>query len=238
MEVFSPLLCVCVCVGGAVNFQSLLDHLTFKPSMEGQQYLLLLWTLGLTFGEMKNDDGIDPVSFLRQFHPRLLVRDGPFLIQEDSEINLRKELRPPEFISVSKQAKDTPARRDTNEAPGPVVLIKDGKIKGVTVDEAHVFCGIPYADPPVGAYRWKPPRPVTPWAKVYNASFPRAACMQACRGPIAAECPRTVKSNLFLFFYSAYMFLFQLQCITILDLFTSQVIPRTYRAALDLKLVR
>lgn len=182
-----------------MSFQSLLGHLTFKPTMEGQHFLLLWCTLGLAFGEMKNCADIDPVSFLRQFYPGLLVRDEPFLIDEDSEANLGKEQKPPEFISVSKQAKDTPVGQDTNKALGPVVLIKDGKIRGITVDKAYVFFGIPYADPPIGAYRWKPPRPVTPWEEVYDASFPRAACMQACRGPITAKCLQTVKSKLFSF---------------------------------------
>uniref|UniRef100_A0A3Q0T9F5 Si:ch73-89b15.3 n=1 Tax=Amphilophus citrinellus TaxID=61819 RepID=A0A3Q0T9F5_AMPCI len=68
----------------------------------------------------------------------------------------------------------------TYGAAGPVVLTKDGQIQGITLDKAHVFYGIPYADPPVGAYRWKPPRPVSPWQGVYDASFPRAACMQFC----------------------------------------------------------
>lgn len=180
--------------GGAVNFQSLLGHLTFKPSMEGQRRCLLLFcTLGLAFGEMRNENDIDFVGFLRRFQPGLLVRDEPFLMHGASEVNSREELGPPEFISVSERAKDTTARRDTETAPGPLVLTKDGKMTGVTVDKAHVFYGIPYADPPIGAYRWKPPRPVTPWAGVYDASFPRAACMQACSGPIAAECPRTVR---------------------------------------------
>lgn len=169
--------------------------------------MLFLCALGFAFGEkMKNDDGVDFVSILRRFYPGLLVRDEPYLTNEDSKINSQKQLRPPELISILKQTKDTPSRRDTNEVPGPVVIIKDGKMKGVTVDKAHVFYGIPYADPPVGAYRWKPPRPVTPWAGVYDASFPRAACMQACRGPIAAECPRTVRT---VFLYYILMFTFQ-----------------------------
>lgn len=161
--------------------------------MDGQHCLLLVCTLGLAFGEMKNENDIDFVSFLRRFHPGLLLSDEPFLIHEDSEINSRKELGPPEFVSVSERAKDTTARRDTKKAPGPLVQTKDGRMKGTTVDKAHVFYGIPYADPPVGAYRWKPPRAVRPWAGVYDASFPRAACMQACSGPIAAECPQTVR---------------------------------------------
>lgn len=202
--------------------------------MEGQPCLLLLCSLALAFGEVKNDNHFDLVSFLRQFHPGLLVRDEPVLIQEDSEVNVRKELRPSEFVSGFEQAEDTPA----NETPGPLVLTKDGQIKGVTVDKAHVFCGVPYADPPVGAYRWKPPRPVTPWPEVYDASFPRAACMQACSGPVAAECPQTVKCNPFLFFHSACMCLFQLQRLTIVDLFTRRGIPLSYRASSALRLAR
>uniref|UniRef100_A0A7N8XRH3 Si:ch73-89b15.3 n=1 Tax=Mastacembelus armatus TaxID=205130 RepID=A0A7N8XRH3_9TELE len=84
---------------------------------------------------------------------------------------------------------------DTNGACEPVVYTKDGQIKGSTVDKAHIFYGIPYADPPVGAYRWKPPRPVSPWTGLYDASFPRAACMQVCSGPIAEECPQTVSED-------------------------------------------
>lgn len=35
-----------------------------------------------------------------------------------------------------------------------------GKIKGIIEDNFEVFKGIPYAEPPVGDYRWKPPRTV------------------------------------------------------------------------------
>ncbi|XP_070848712.1 cAMP-regulated D2 protein [Chaetodon trifascialis] len=160
--------------------------------------LLLLCTLSLVLasGEAtKNDDDIDLVSFLRSIYPGLLVRDEPFIINRDFEINSLKELGHPEVLSITEQTKDKPVNQDTNGAQRPVVLTKDGQIKGVTVDKAHIFYGIPYADPPVGAYRWKPPRPVTPWQGIYDASFPRAACVQACSGPITEECPRTVSED-------------------------------------------
>lgn len=172
--------------------------------------MLLLCTLSLALasGEAtKNDDDIDLVSFLRSIYPGLLVRDEPFIINRDLEINSLKELRHPEVLSVTEQTKDKPVSQDTNGAPGPVVLTKDGQIKGVTVDKAHIFYGIPYADPPVGAYRWKPPKPVTPWAGVYDASFPRAACMQVCSGPITEECPRIVRNNALLPYLHVFMIL-------------------------------
>ncbi|XP_018552559.1 cAMP-regulated D2 protein [Lates calcarifer] len=160
--------------------------------------LLLLCTLSLVPAsgeETKNDDDIDLVSFLRSIYPGLPVRDEPFIINRHFEINSLKALGRLEDLSITKQSEDKPVNQDTNGAPGPLVLTKDGQIKGITVDKAHIFYGIPFADPPVGAYRWKPPRPVSPWPGVYDASFPRAACMQACSGPITEECPRIVSED-------------------------------------------
>ncbi|TDG96913.1 hypothetical protein EPR50_G00233900 [Perca flavescens] len=166
--------------------------------MESWHCFLLLCTLSLALasrGATKNDDGIDLVNFLRRIYPGLLVRDESFIINKDFEMNSLKELGSREVLSITEPTKGKPVNQDTHGAAGPVVLTKDGQIKGVTVDKAHIFYGIPYADPPVGAYRWKPPRPVSPRPGVYDASFPRASCMQACSGPITEECPRIVSED-------------------------------------------
>ncbi|HWA88199.1 MAG TPA: carboxylesterase family protein [Opitutus sp.] len=49
--------------------------------------------------------------------------------------------------------------------------IADGTIEGVVSADGKVrtFKGIPYAAPPVGPLRWKPPQPVTPWTGVRPA---------------------------------------------------------------------
>ncbi|XP_062238370.1 crystal protein [Platichthys flesus] len=166
--------------------------------MESWPCFLLLCPLSLMLvsgEETKNDDDIDLASFLRTIYPGPLVRDEPFIINRHFEINSPKEPGCLQVLSIPERTKDEPGVQDTDGAPGPVVLTKDGQIKGVTMDKAHIFYGVPYADPPVGAYRWKPPRPVTPWPGVYDASFPRAACMQACSGPITAECPHKVSED-------------------------------------------
>lgn len=75
---------------------------------------------------------------------------------------------------------------------GPKVQTKDGIIRGLTADKAHIFYGIPFAAPPVGANRWKPPRPVSPWRGERDATFPRAACMQPCIRASSEECPKMV----------------------------------------------
>uniref|UniRef100_UPI003AAA4F05 crystal protein n=1 Tax=Centroberyx gerrardi TaxID=166262 RepID=UPI003AAA4F05 len=168
--------------------------------MESWHCFLLLCTLSLApaSGEAtKNDDDIDLVSFLRSISPGLLVRDEPFIINRDFEVKSLQQQGHPEVLSAAGGTKDQPVSQgaDGIPDPGPVVLTKDGVIKGITVDKAHIFYGIPYADPPVGAYRWKPPRPVSPWPGVHDASFPRAACMQGCSGPISDECPRMVSED-------------------------------------------
>jgi len=48
-----------------------------------------------------------------------------------------------------------------------------GKVKGVTA-----FKGIPFAPPPVGNLRWKPPQPMAPWSGVRPANAYGKACMQ------------------------------------------------------------
>jgi para-nitrobenzyl esterase len=44
----------------------------------------------------------------------------------------------------------------------------EGTVEGVVSadDQVRTFKGIPYAAPPVGPLRWKPPQPVAPWAGV------------------------------------------------------------------------
>lgn len=75
---------------------------------------------------------------------------------------------------------------------GPVVLTHSGPVRGLTLDKAHVFYGIPYAAPPVGPKRWAAPEPVSRWTKPYDATFPRPACMQDCAGEFSEECPHQV----------------------------------------------
>lgn len=164
--------------------------------MESWQCLLLLSTITLVLssGEVtKTYDGVGLVSFLRNIYHRQLVRVEPSIISRYFEINFLKELRRPKDLTVTQRIKDKAVNQSTKD-PGPVVFTKSGQIKGITVDKAYVFYGVPYADPPVGAYRWKPPRPVSPWPGVYNASFPRAACMQICSRPVTEECPKMVRN--------------------------------------------
>ncbi len=50
-----------------------------------------------------------------------------------------------------------------SDATEAIVKTTAGKVEGNYRRGAYVFCGIPYAAPPVGSRRWLPPQPAEPW---------------------------------------------------------------------------
>jgi para-nitrobenzyl esterase len=66
-------------------------------------------------------------------------------------------------------------------APTPTVTLETGTIEGTHFGSAQndvAFLGVPYAAPPVGNLRWKPPQPVMKWSGTRNATQFGAACPQ------------------------------------------------------------
>ena len=61
-------------------------------------------------------------------------------------------------------------------ASGPVVRTADGALRGTVGDDFRSFNGIPFAAPPVGSLRWRPPRPARPWHGVRDATRPGSPC--------------------------------------------------------------
>ncbi len=56
--------------------------------------------------------------------------------------------------------------------------IDSGVVRGVETGPAVVFHAIPYAAPPVGPLRWKPPHAPAKWTGVRDAATPGPACLQ------------------------------------------------------------
>lgn len=67
-------------------------------------------------------------------------------------------------------------------APAPIVKTLAGALMGRADGALGVFEGIPYAAPPVGPARWRPPGPAPRWSGVRRATTFGPACVQPQTG--------------------------------------------------------
>jgi para-nitrobenzyl esterase len=75
---------------------------------------------------------------------------------------------------------ETPTATATNVPiqQGTRIAIADGEVQGEVDGGSRRFLGIPFAAPPVGALRWRPPQPVVPWDGVLEANHMSLPCAQ------------------------------------------------------------
>jgi para-nitrobenzyl esterase len=89
------------------------------------------------------------------------------------------------------------AARTALAAP-PQARLDTGIVAGTIEGPARVFRAIPYAAPPVGPLRWRPPQPAAPWRGVRAATADAPACLQPVTpgrtnaggydGPVSEDC--------------------------------------------------
>lgn len=63
-------------------------------------------------------------------------------------------------------------------AAGPIVETETGVLRGTQDRDLNIYRGIPYAAPPVGEARWKPPQPAAPWTGERDAAKFGPTCIQ------------------------------------------------------------
>lgn len=80
------------------------------------------------------------------------------------------------------------ANTSTAATPTKPLAIEQGKIRGLVVGDIHAYKGIPYAAPPVGELRWRPPQPARGWEGVRDCFAFGPGCPQRI-SPIMAAVP-------------------------------------------------
>jgi para-nitrobenzyl esterase len=66
--------------------------------------------------------------------------------------------------------------------PARVVDTGSGRVRGAIIDGVPSYLGIPYAAPPVGPLRWRPPQPPASWTGVRECVAYGSSCPQTDSG--------------------------------------------------------
>jgi len=76
--------------------------------------------------------------------------------------------------------------------------VQQGVLRGSVEEGIAVYRGVPFAAPPVGELRWRPPQPPARWRGEREARSFAPQCMQGTGGPPGANAPPTSEDCLYL----------------------------------------
>jgi len=98
------------------------------------------------------------------------------------------------FTAGARAVESGPVTAASSSRLAPIVRIEGGAVRGVAGSGVYEFLGLPYAAPPTGDLRWRPPLPPAEWDGVRDAtqfapSCPQAASPFAPPAPFSEDCP-------------------------------------------------
>lgn len=76
------------------------------------------------------------------------------------------------------------AAASAEDAASPVAAVESGVLRGAADGDAHAFLGVPYAAPPVGDLRYRPPAPAPSWSGERAATAYASPCPQFPAGMV------------------------------------------------------
>jgi len=83
------------------------------------------------------------------------------------------------LLALTAVDNETAAQAAGRQPVAPLVVRTDGgAVRGMVSDGAREFLGIPYAAPPAGQLRWRPPQPAAPWPGTRDATRAGSQCAQ------------------------------------------------------------
>ncbi len=99
------------------------------------------------------------------------------------------------FLGIALMMSPAPSADQPADA-SVVVHTPLGSVRGLEAGNVASFRGIPYAAPPVGDLRWRPPQSLKSWTEVRDATRPGAICIQPPSGgdpgvgpgPVSEDC--------------------------------------------------
>jgi para-nitrobenzyl esterase len=83
----------------------------------------------------------------------------------------------------------------SNSGVVPIASTAGGTVRGVAVSGGYEFLSLPYASPPTGNLRWRPPQPPSGWRGIRDATQFAPSCPQPTQGnpflppgPLSEDC--------------------------------------------------
>ena len=99
-------------------------------------------------------------------------------VSRPSALTFARQFALGSWLAATVIASPAGAEEENSRTNGPVVWSAEGPVQGFVRNGVGSFLGTPYAAPPVGELRWRPPQPVEHWRALRDATRFASTCPQ------------------------------------------------------------